>query len=121
MANPNGRLGASFERAVADLFATVFPFADRRVKTGAKDKGDIGGVPGWVFECKNEKSIRLAAYMDEATIECENAGADWYAAIVKRRGKNVAQAYAVMPLWQLIELLRTFQSVQSAQSDTLDQ
>lgn len=37
--------GSTFERLTADyLKANGFPFADRRVKSGNKDKGDIGGV-----------------------------------------------------------------------------
>jgi hypothetical protein len=93
------RIGPEFERAVADYLRDGgLPHADRRVKTGAKDKGDIGGVPGWTLECKNEKSISLAGYVDEAQVEAGNAGTDRYAAVVKRRGKGVRHAYVVMPL-----------------------
>lgn len=93
------RKGPAFERDVADyLAANGHPLADRRVKTGAKDRGDIGGVPGWTLECKNEKTISLAAYMEEARQEAVNAGTANYAAVVKRRGKGVSESYVVLPL-----------------------
>lgn len=111
---------------MADYFAELFEFADRRVRTGAKDKGDIGGIPGWVIECKAPgpgKPLNLAQAMAEAEVEAGNAGVTCYAAVVKRTRKNVSQAYGVVPLWllRLLIVLSTSQSVQSGQSDTLDQ
>jgi hypothetical protein len=100
------RRGSELEREVADYFAEepAFPFADRRVKTGAKDKGDIGGIPGWVIECKAPgpgKPLNLPAALDEGNVEAANAGVPNYAAVVKRTRKNVREAYGVVPLWQL--------------------
>ena len=51
--------GASFERLMADYFAWALSDdrIDRRVKTGAKDRGDIAGVrlrgERVVIECKD--------------------------------------------------------------------
>jgi hypothetical protein len=105
--NPNGRKGATFERDVAELWkAAGFFWADRKVKRGRHDQADITGVEDWALECKNEKTINLAGAIDEATIEAANAGVRWFAAIIKRRRKNVRDAYAVMPLWQLVELVK---------------
>lgn len=86
----------------------AFPYADRRVKTGAKDKGDIGGIPHWVIECKSPgpgKPLNLSAAMKEAQAEAQNAGVTRFAAVVKRTQKNVADAYAVVPLWILRALI----------------
>jgi Holliday junction resolvase len=111
MANPNGRKGATFERAVADAFlAAGWEHADRRPKSGARDRGDIGGVSlpasGQVcIEVKNEKAIRLATYVTEARLEAEHAGARWWAAVVKQRGKGVGEAYVVRTLAHDLELL----------------
>lgn len=100
-ARPQHR-GPRFERQVADYIKEQgFPFADRRVKTGAKDKGDIGGVPGWVLECKAPgpgKPLNLAQAMNEAEVEAANDGAEWFAAVVNRAGKNVSESYVVLPL-----------------------
>ena len=54
--------GAKFERDTADyLAAHVDDRVDRRVKTGAKDRGDIGGLRGigerGVGECKQTARI----------------------------------------------------------------
>lgn len=100
MANPNGRKGAAWERAVADYLRDVggFEFADRRVKTGAKDKGDIAGIRNHAVEAKDEKAISLSSYMKELEVEMQNAGAEFGAAIVKRRTYNVSEAYCVTPL-----------------------
>lgn len=85
-----------------------FPFADRRVKTGAKDKGDIGGVLDWVIECKAPgpgKPLNLSQALTEAEVEAANAGASMFAAVVKRTQKNVRDSYAVVPLWALVQLI----------------
>lgn len=45
MSNPNGKKGSAFERQTADYWRDNWsPFIDRRVKTGAKDKGDLANV-----------------------------------------------------------------------------
>jgi hypothetical protein len=107
MSNPNGRKGAGFERAVADLFADAgFLWADRKTKRGQRDQGDVTGIEDWTLECKNERTIQLAAAVDEATLEAANAGTSWFAAIIKRRNKNVRDAYVVLPLWLFIRLVK---------------
>ena len=107
MANPNGRKGSAFETAVVNyLVENGFPYCERRVKRGAKDAGDIAGIPSFMGECKNEKQINLAGYMDEVAEQKANAHAVVGAAIIKRRGKNVEESYVVMPLKDYVELLR---------------
>jgi Holliday junction resolvase len=71
---------------------------ERRALSGKNDRGDIAGVQGWTLECKAEKAISLAGYVEEARAEAVNAGTANYAAVVKRRGKGVSEAYVVMPL-----------------------
>jgi hypothetical protein len=65
------------ERQTADaLAAHVDDRIDRRVKTGAKDKGDIGGlrVHGQrvVLECKDVATLSLGTWVKEAEIERVN-------------------------------------------------
>ena len=85
--------GSSFERLVADFFkAHGFPFADRRVKSGAKDKGDIGGVGTdagrLVLECKNTSKISLGTWAAEAETERLNDEALAGVIVHKRHGKG---------------------------------
>jgi hypothetical protein len=87
--------GSSFERLVADfLKANGFPFADRRVKSGAKDRGDIGGVhvhgQPVVFEAKNTTRISLGTWAAEAEAERENDVALAGVILHKRHGKGKA-------------------------------
>lgn len=86
--------GARFERAVADYLAnTVDDRIDRRVKTGAADKGDIGGVrihgQRVVIECKDYGGqIKAAEWTNEARDEAGNDDALLGLVIAKRRGTS---------------------------------
>lgn len=106
MANPSKAKGTAFESAVRDFFLEHgFPTCERRTLYGTQDKGDLSGIAGWTFECKNEKMLNVAGAVDEARIEAKNAKTIWFAAIVKRKGKGVSEAYAVMPLCELAKII----------------
>lgn len=99
------RAGTAFAQAAAEFLATHgHPYAERRALFGRNDKGDIGGVIGWVLECKATREIDLAGAVDEARVEARNAGTRLFAAVVKRRRKGIADAYVVMPLEVFAEL-----------------
>lgn len=107
MANPNGRKGSAFETACIDYMRrNGFPYAERRVPTGNRDRGDLGGVPGLCLEFKNHKLIDLAGFMDEVVAEKANAAAQVGAAVVKRRNYGVDRAYFVCEFSQGLDLLR---------------
>lgn len=103
--------GSSFERLVADyLKANGFPFADRRVKNGAKDKGDIGGVGieagRLVLECKNTSKISLGTWAAEAEVERLNDKALAGVIVHKRHGKGKAEdQWVTMTLADLTAIL----------------
>lgn len=103
--------GSSFERLVADyLKAKGFPFADRRVKNGSKDKGDIGGVGTeagrLVLECKNTSKISLGVWAAEAEAERLNDEALAGVVIHKRHGKGKAEdQWVTMTLADLTAIL----------------
>lgn len=80
------------------------PYVERRAMRGRADCGDIA-MPGVVLECKAERQITLAAYMDEVEVEKRNAGVPLGFAIVKRRNHGVARAYFVCELAQGARLL----------------
>lgn len=111
MANPNGRKGASFERSVADWWRDVWDDRiDRRVKTGAKDKGDLAnvriGTHRLVVECKNEKGFHLAGWVKEAKVEAENDGALCGIVVAKRIGHGrPEEQYVIMEQGDFIRLL----------------
>jgi Holliday junction resolvase len=105
--NASKRKGTAFESLVVGYLSdNGFDYAERRALAGTLDRGDIAGIPGVMIECKAEKAIDLAGYMDEVEVETANAEAQIGVAVVKRRNRPVDQAYVVMPLRQFVRLIR---------------
>lgn len=84
--------GARFERSIADGLAKALDDdrIDRRVKTGAKDRGDIGGVrihgQRLVLELKDCARLDLPGWTREAQLEAGNDDALAGVVVSKRRG-----------------------------------
>ena len=104
--------GSTFERQIADHLAKVIDDRiDRRVKTGAKDRGDIGGLRHMggrvVIECKNYGGRLLPGpWIGEAEIERGNDDALAGIVIAKRRGTTKpGDQYVLMTLDNLVALL----------------
>ena len=103
--------GSKFERDVADHLAKlVDDRIDRRVKTGAKDRGDIGGVrvhgQRLVLECKNTTRINLGTWITEAHTEAGNDDALAGVIVHKRHGKGKpGDQWVTMTVDDLIALI----------------
>lgn len=88
--------GEKFNRDVADYLAEhIDDRIDKRVRTGAKDKGDIGGMrhpannARIVGECKNETTgLSLGTWSNETETERINDGAVAGVIFHKRHGKG---------------------------------
>ena len=86
--------GPRFERLTADYLSTALDDdrIDRRVKAGAKDKGDIAGVrvhgQRVVIECKDTAKIALGTWLREAEIERGNDDALVGVVVHKRHGNG---------------------------------
>lgn len=100
------------ETLVANFLA--FRLADdrieRRAKSGAKDRGDIGGVriPGGrvVIEVKNTARMDLPGWLREAEVECGNDDAVIGVVVHKRHGSaNPADQHVTMTLETFATLL----------------
>lgn len=85
--------GSRFERVIADcLKANVSEFIDRKVRTGAKDTGDIANVYSNIgkkvtLELKDYGGqFHVAEWLREVETERGNAGDDCGVVIAKRRG-----------------------------------
>jgi hypothetical protein len=84
--------GGHTERAVADYIATTLDDdrIDRRVKRGAKDRGDISGLRAHgqriVIEVKDCARLDLPGWTGEAHTEAGNDDALTGIVIAKRRG-----------------------------------
>ena len=103
--------GARFERLVADYLAEhVDDRIDRRAKTGAKDRGDIGGLRHMgarvVIECKDEARVALAGWASEAEVERGNDDALVGLVVHKRHGRGTAaDQWVTCTLADLVALL----------------
>ncbi|WP_182349341.1 hypothetical protein [Tomitella gaofuii] len=103
--------GARFERQIADcLSALVDDRIDRRVKTGAKDRGDIGGVrlhgERVVIECKNTTRLNLSGWATEVDNERGNDDALVGMVIHKRHGTaDPLDQWVTMPVRELVAIL----------------
>ena len=103
--------GSKFERDIADHLAKlVDDRIDRRVKTGAKDRGDIGGVrvhgQRLVLELKNTTRINLGTWITEAHTEAGNDDALAGVIVHKRHGKGKpGDQWVTMTVNDLIALI----------------
>lgn len=103
--------GTRHERAVADYLAQhVDDRIDRRVKAGAKDRGDIGGVRHLgarvVVECKNTSRLDVGTWLREAEVERGNDDATVGLVVAKRHGKGApADQLVLMTLGDLVAML----------------
>lgn len=103
---PGKRKGSRFELDVRDYLRERGYAAERCYGAGRSDDiGDVRGLPGFVIEAKNQQAINLAGWADETESERVNAGEPFGALVVKRRLRPVDEAYAVMPLRQLVDLV----------------
>lgn len=111
--NKSARMaGTRFETSIAAALSIMLDDdrIERRAKTGAKDKGDIGGVRcngrRIVIECKNTHSIALPQWTKEAHTEAINDGALVGVVVHKRHGNNKPkQQWVSMTLEDLAKLI----------------
>ena len=107
MANPSGRRGAEWEtRCVEYLQENGFILAERRVKNGRFDRGDVSGVPGFTIEAKAERVIDLPGYLKELREEQAHAKTAFGSVWVKNRRHGIADGYAVRRIEDEVALMR---------------
>jgi len=90
--------GTRGENAVVEALKEAgFIHAERRALAGTLDKGDVLGVPGWVFEVKAHDSYagKLAEWLGEVEREKTNAGAEFGVVWHRRKGKGSARDWFV--------------------------
>jgi hypothetical protein len=72
---------------------------------GHHDRGDVGGVPSWVHQCKDVDTWRITEWIREAKKQRVNARAAWYAIWKKTRGKGVAHSVVIMDADQFVQIM----------------
>ena len=107
MTNPQKAKGSSFERLIVNYLRECGFRVDRTRAGWSDDKGDIHGIDGFTWECKNQKALNLSGWVSELLTECRNAGTRLGAVVHKKRGTtNAGDQYATLPLWMLVQLLK---------------
>lgn len=100
MVNKPKQKGTAGESAVVSFLRTQgFPYAERLALQGGKDRGDITGIPGIVIEVKACQEYAFNAWLREARVERDNAGADFGLVVAKPRmvgTTRTGQWYALM-------------------------
>jgi hypothetical protein len=110
--------GTAAETAVVRYLQEYgFPFAERRALSGVKDRGDIAGLDHVVIEVKDQKALRLAEFVDEATVEARNAGGFTLGVVWhKRPGRgNPRDWYVTMTGDVFLEFLVCHQATEGAE------
>lgn len=100
MSNPNAAKGAQFERDIRAYLAEVHGRAVRRPhQEGTKDVGDLHLSP-FVLQAKNYADIATALRVGVAGAELQatHAGEPFGAAVLKSRGRPIAEARVAMSL-----------------------
>jgi hypothetical protein len=107
--------GTRFERAVADYMAADLDDdrIDRRVKTGAKDRGDISGVrtpfgERVVVEVKDTARLTLGSWINEVETEKGNDDAPVGVVVHKRVGFGTTRtggSYVTMTLDDFLRII----------------
>lgn len=103
------RKGTAAETAVTDYLRGTWPHAERRALNGAKDRGDIAGIPGAVWEVKSGARLALPEWMRETETERVNDGAAVGLLVIKPKGVGVTKVGewpALLPLSTMVQLLR---------------
>lgn len=109
MANPSMAKGTRAENAVVEyLRGQHWPFAERRAKSGNKDRGDIAGLGGpVVIEVKDCVKLDLAGWLGELAAEMRNDNARFGAVWHKKRGKgSPAEWYVTLPGHVFADMLK---------------
>ena len=106
------RKGSSYERSIVQYLRECGFAVDRTRAGWSDDRGDIHGVVSpegvpFVFECKNQRTLRLNQWTSELHAEISNAGGMAGVLVHKRHGSTSPEdQHATLPLGMLVQLLR---------------
>ena len=93
-------------RFVEYLRSHGLTYVERRRLQGCDDEGDIAGWPGMCVEIKSGARLDMAGWLDELTVEIDNANASMGFLAVRPKGKpSPEQWFAALPMPLLMILL----------------
>lgn len=88
--------GTRAESSFVDYLRDHYPYVERRALNGAKDRGDVAGIPGVVVEVKAAKTMHLPAWLRELDDEMEHDHADIGFLAIKPVGKTQGCDYYIV-------------------------
>ena len=101
--NKSGKIGTAAETAVVNyLRVNGFPHVERRRLRGAKDAGDLTGIPGLLVEVKGGEQARNASdnkidgWFETATVKAHENGCGMAMLVVARHRRNVSHWWAIL-------------------------
>lgn len=108
MANPNKAKGSAFELDIERALQAEGINAKRPRQTGNQDVGDLHVSDDWTLQAKNWANLATAvkAGTEGAERQSAHSGRPFFAAIIKKRGANVREAYVVLPLRVFAQVLK---------------
>lgn len=106
---PSHAKGTKAESDVVTYLKEFWPYAERRALQGTKDRGDIAGVPGVVWEVKSGSRLEIPRWLSETRDEVANDNATVGVLVVKPRGigsTRVGEWWAISQLDSYSRLLQ---------------
>lgn len=100
--------GTAAESMVVAFLRGLWPGAERRALSGAKDRGDVAGTPGVCWEVKSAVRLNIPEWLRETEAERINSSSDLGILVIKLKGmgeKSVGGLPALMPLKDVLRLL----------------
>ncbi len=85
--------GTRAETAFVDYLRQHYPWAERRSLNGARDRGDVAGIPGVTIEVKAARRVELGAWLRELDLEMIHDRSDIGFLAVKPIGKTAGADY----------------------------
>lgn len=114
MSANSDKASRAVRQIVAFLQSKGFPYAEARVTHGAKDRGDVTGVPFTVIEVKNAVRMELAEWVKEAVKERDNDRAAWGVVWHKKRGTQFpGQWYVTTTGEDFVNLLKAAHGIEN--------
>lgn len=104
----NKAKGTRYESALVAYLNSEGLTTYRPAQAGARDTGDIHGIPHFAVQAKDWRDVTGAVRegTDGVQKQRENLGAQFGVNFVKRAHKPIAHGYAVMRIDNFIDLLR---------------
>lgn len=70
-----------------------------------QDAGEVDGLSPWTLLCRRRQVLDLASAVRQARARADRDGNRYAAAVIYARGQEIENAYCVMPLSQLLDLV----------------